>query len=278
MKVFLSWSGELSHGVALTLRDWLPCVINVCEPYVSSADIDKGARWSTDIAKALDECSFGILCVTADNVTAPWLNFEAGALSKHVEKAQVCPFLYGVKKAEVAGPLLQFQLTSAEKEDFYKLLATLNKVAAPLSLPEQNLNYVFAKLWPDLEARLTGLSTALPTNAVKRNAGAHEILEEILELARFQQKYLRSPEMLLPPEYIATLVSRFSSSSVAGVPHDYPAWRELQIAIDAANVALKRFAEGQSVKSDEVQAVVSRIIDPAEVLLRKTREMTPGRQ
>jgi len=64
MKVFLSWSGELSHKVSVIFRDWLPSVIQSVDPYVSSEDIDKGARWSTDIAKELEESSYGVLCVT----------------------------------------------------------------------------------------------------------------------------------------------------------------------------------------------------------------------
>jgi hypothetical protein len=70
----------------MVLRDWLPSVIQSLEPYVSSEDIDKGTRWSSDIAKELDNSAYGILCVTQDNLAAPWINFEAGALSKSVDK------------------------------------------------------------------------------------------------------------------------------------------------------------------------------------------------
>ena len=117
MKVFLSWSGHKSHQVALVFRDWLPSVIQSITPYVSSEDIDKGARWSTDIAKELEDSSFGILCVTKENLEAPWLLFEAGALSKMMDKASVCPFIFDLKRAEVKGPILQFQSTIFEKED-----------------------------------------------------------------------------------------------------------------------------------------------------------------
>ena len=53
MKVFISWSGSKSQEVAKILKQWIPCVIQSVEPYFSSADTDKGARWSTDIAKEL---------------------------------------------------------------------------------------------------------------------------------------------------------------------------------------------------------------------------------
>jgi hypothetical protein len=109
MKVFLSWSGHKSHKIAIVLRDWFPSVIQSIAPYVSSEDIDKGARWSTDIAKELEDSTFGILCVTKENINAPWLTFEAGALSKTIEKSFVCPFLFDIKRSEVDGPILQFQ-------------------------------------------------------------------------------------------------------------------------------------------------------------------------
>jgi hypothetical protein len=86
MKVFISWSGERSRAVAEALREWLPNVIQTVNLWVSLADIEKGARWSTDITAQLEECSVGLICLTPENLSAPWLLFEAGALSKMVDK------------------------------------------------------------------------------------------------------------------------------------------------------------------------------------------------
>ncbi len=198
MKVFLSWSGNRSHRVALVLRDWLPSVIQSLVPYVSSEDIDKGARWSTDIAKELEDSTFGILCVTKDNVNAPWLTFEAGALSKTMDKAFVCPFLFDIKRSEVDGPILQFQSTILEKDDIQKLVRTLNKACANDCLSDERLDKAFDVWYPTLETELAKIKTA-GEPSVKGAKGADDrnrdaILEEILELTRINQKLLRNPE------------------------------------------------------------------------------------
>ena len=200
MKVFLSWSGSRSHKVALVFRDWLPAVIQEIVPYVSSEDIDKGARWSTDIAKELSDSKFGILCVTRDNINAPWLTFEAGALSKTMDKAFVSPFLFDIKRSEVDGPILQFQSTIFEKEDLKKLVVTLNKACEKNGLGDERLNKAFDVWYPTLEADLKKLRDVEAADPDTDGTGelqtpkAQEILEEILELSRINQKLIRSPD------------------------------------------------------------------------------------
>jgi len=71
MKVFISWSGDLSKCLAEVLRQWLPAVIQAVKPYYSPDDITKGARWTTEIAKELEEASLGIICLTQDNLEGP---------------------------------------------------------------------------------------------------------------------------------------------------------------------------------------------------------------
>lgn len=214
MKIFLSWSGHKSQQIAIAFRDWLPYVINSVTPYVSSEDIDKGSRWSTDIAKELEDSSFGILCVTKENYEAPWLIFEAGALSKMVDKSFVCPFLYDLKRADLSGPLLAFQSTINEQEDIRKLVHSINKSLGESSLKEEHLNKAFEVWWPQLEVVLNSISNV--TIKEKEDTTANkkiEILEEILELTRVNQKLLRSPSDLLPQDYIKNILTNIMASS-----------------------------------------------------------------
>jgi hypothetical protein len=49
---------------------------------MSEFDIDKGRRWSPEISKQLSEANLGLVCLTPENQSEAWINFEAGALSK----------------------------------------------------------------------------------------------------------------------------------------------------------------------------------------------------
>lgn len=214
MKVFISWSGETSHKVAISLRDWLPSVIQSIKPYVSSEDIDKGARWSSDIASELDSSSFGILCVTSDNVNAPWLNFEAGALGKTVDKSKVCPFLFKIKRSDVKGPILQYQSTINDKNDIFKLLKSINESCEDSNIDEKRLIEIYDVWWPKLEEKLSNINSNEKNNidksAEKEVEGSNisDVMEEILELSRTNQKLLRDPETLLPPDYFEFIFNK----------------------------------------------------------------------
>lgn len=81
MKLFISWSGETSQQIALQLRKWLPLILPAAKPFITSTDIDKGAKWLGEIHSELEASNFGIVCLTPDNIRSQWLAFEAGALS-----------------------------------------------------------------------------------------------------------------------------------------------------------------------------------------------------
>lgn len=220
MKVFLSWSGDLSHKVALELREWLPYVIQSVQPYVSSEDIDKGSRWSIDIAKELEDSSFGVLCVTPHNLEAPWLNFEAGALSKAFSTSNVSPFLFGLKPSELKkSPLLQFQSTLYDKKDLMKLVLSINNALGKEKLDEYKLKTTFDVWFENLKSKLDPLlsdaKVQKPSTSVEaEKTNNSEAMEEILELSREQYKLLRNPEAVLPPDYLLNLINSLNNETV----------------------------------------------------------------
>jgi len=155
MKVFLSWSGKTSREVAQAFHDWLPFVIQAVKPFISTGDIDKGKRWTDVLASELNETGYGILIVTPDNLDKPWLHFEAGAISKAVDKAYVSPFLFNVDPARVVGPLAQFQATINDPEDILRLIGSINnRLPEDQQLSFEILSREFELLWPDLKKKL----------------------------------------------------------------------------------------------------------------------------
>lgn len=198
MKVFISWSGERSLKVAQVFRNWLPLVLQSIEPYVSSEDIDKGTRWSTDIAQELEYSTFGILCVTKENLNAPWIAFEAGALSRTMDKSHVCPFLFDIKRAEINGPILQFQSTIFLQEDIKKLIISLNKACGELAIKDAVLEKTFSLCYPSLEEELNQIKhfyqNADTPSEETNKPNVDEMIEEVLELSRDNQKLLRIPD------------------------------------------------------------------------------------
>lgn len=199
VKVFISWSGELSHQVALALHGQLPLFIHAAVPWVSSEDIAKGVLWRLELAKELNEGSVGIFCVTRQNVASPWVNFEAGALSKTPEASRVIPYLFQMRPSDVKGPLSDFQGAVYErgsaknKEEFRKLLVALNSSQSPPATPEAVLNATFEKMWPDFSPKLDALAAdadGRPEGPTPEAAALPEVLEEVLQTVRDQRRML----------------------------------------------------------------------------------------
>jgi TIR domain len=167
MKVFLSWSGPTSKAIAEALRDWLPFVIPDTETWMSDTDIDAGARWSFELAEQLADTAIGIICLTRDNLAAPWLQFEAGALSKTLDNSRVIPYLFNLTPANLAGPLTQFQAVTADKVGTKKLIQTINRsgVRKKKILTDTKLDKTFETWWPQLEQTLKSISPDI-TNEV----------------------------------------------------------------------------------------------------------------
>lgn len=198
MKVFISWSGLLSHRVATSLRSWLPNVMQSIDTYVSSEDIDKGSRWLHELGRELEESDFGIICVSRDNMNAPWLLFETGALSKKFEWARVSPFLIDLKVTDISGPLAQFQATHFSKEDIKNLMVSINRSAINSPLDDVRLQSSFDKWWPDLQEALNhAIATTSGPMSFQKSRSEQELLEELVQNSRTTVRMLSDQEALL---------------------------------------------------------------------------------
>ncbi len=182
MKVYICWSGDRSKEIATELRKWLPNVIQTIQPWMSDVDIKKGARWQEDISNQLKDTKLGIICLTPENLNEPWILFEAGALSKTIEKTFVCTYLFEIEPSDIKPPLSQFQATQAQKEDTKKLIYTLNNALEDKALPEKQVDKTFELWWPELEDSLKKIPIKTDETVTKRSD--REILEEILSIVR----------------------------------------------------------------------------------------------
>lgn len=187
-KVFISWSGELSRQLAEAVREWLPGALQFVKPYFTPEDIEKGARWGSDIVNELESSDIGIVCLTHSNTDSPWILFEAGALSKSLEKSRVCGVLFGLDTTDLKGPLTIFQHTRFQREDFKKLVKTINAAGGDAKLEDSVFDSVFDMWWPRLDQKVRQILNNSSPDGEISNRSERDMLEEILELSRLSTR------------------------------------------------------------------------------------------
>lgn len=205
MRIFASWSGEDSRAAAELFRDWLPNVLQEVEVWVSSQDISKGEKWSESLWASLSDHQFGILLVTKTNFSAPWILFEAGALSKSV-KSLVIPILCNLGRTDIASsPLNQFQNATASREDIYQVVASIND-ACERRLTRERLRSTLDKWWPDFEQEFGKITfkeggEAKPSGAKADSARLDKIEGSLEDIMGMLQRLRRenSRKIPLPP-------------------------------------------------------------------------------
>jgi hypothetical protein len=168
--------------------------LQFAKPYFTPADIDKGKRWSNDISKELEQSKMGIITMTEENLTSPWIMFEAGAISKVVEEGLVCPIVFGIAKTDLVGPLASFQAIEFNRTEVRQLLTTINNAANEAALNERHLEEAFDMWWPKLEQKVKDISSA-PQPPSGPHRTDRDLLEEIVENTRSLVRELQA----LPP-------------------------------------------------------------------------------
>lgn len=216
MKVFVSWSGELSKEIAEILRINIQALLQEIDVFFSPYDIAKGDNWDRVISENLNDCRHGIICLTKDNISAPWINFEAGALAKSLD-SKVTALMINIQPSDIQGPLSRYQATALVKDDFWKLLNSLNKdLTKPV--PDTYIKVLFDAVWPKMneafKAALSKHETSEQGNFEQTNVVSYReevILEEILRMTRQMSVSMEGLYEQLPKTYSA--ISRMNSGS-----------------------------------------------------------------
>lgn len=181
--VFISWSGDYSKAAAKALKKWLRTTIQAAKPWMSEGDIQAGTQWLEEIDKALG-LKFGIICLAPDNLTAPWIHFEAGALSKALQqRARVCPYLLGgLEEEQVDFPLARFQMAKADKDGTLSLIRSINAHVSAEPLADDELQTLFDERWPKLENELSAI--AAPSGTPPPDPPVPQTVAKTYELLR----------------------------------------------------------------------------------------------
>jgi TIR domain len=216
MKVFITWSGDQAKTIAKALREGLPNMFQTVEPWMSEEDIRAGGRWQSDLNQQLDQTNFGIIVLTPENLSAPWIHYEAGALAKKVDISAVCPYLVCIsERITVTGPLTQFQSKMANETETFDLIKAINQcMEGREKLDDTRLTNAFTKLfWPPLKETIG----RLPTEPTQVKRLTDDLLKEILERVRSIE---RLSTIANARERLSELVPalRFLSSEAARVP------------------------------------------------------------
>lgn len=181
MRIFLSWSKDRSRYLASAFKQWIPSVLQYTDVYMSEKDISLGERWSSNISENLSDHDFGLVFITPENINSPWINFEAGALSKN-SSSTLIPIIY---KSDIMilndGPLKQFQSQKdINKECILELIKTINSNASKeIKINEDLLVHTFDKWWPDLEDTISRVPELKSGEQIEESPSENEMLQKI---------------------------------------------------------------------------------------------------
>ena len=122
-EVFISWSGEHSKSIAISLKLFLEELFEneSFSAFMSEKDIPSGSEWFKVIEERLINSACAIIVLTKENVSAPWVLFESGAMAINYEKKRVIPILFDVS-IEDKSPLSHFNHIKPTKTGFEKMI------------------------------------------------------------------------------------------------------------------------------------------------------------
>lgn len=174
-KIFISWSGKNSKKIAIELKEVLEKKIfasKTLECFVSTVDIASGDDWWNKIQKELKQCKQGILCITKENIKAPWIYFEAGAMI--ARDVPTIPILFNCNIKSLEGsPIIGKQSVDFyDQSQFLQMIYDINKSMDLLPIQKTQLDAIAKDAYSELKTVL------------------QPILKQLKQTRLFNEKYI----------------------------------------------------------------------------------------
>jgi len=107
-----------------------------------------------ELDKELVECDVAVLLVSRSNLNAPWMLFEAGAIGREMDRAQVIPIGIDLEPSDMGNPLNVFQGTRLTKEGLVHVIAAIHSRAGG-ALSEDECRELVDPIWDQLNESVT---------------------------------------------------------------------------------------------------------------------------
>jgi hypothetical protein len=141
------------------MKTFLEGVIPASQPWVSSQDTRAGSAWFGVLTKELKQSDYGLFCLTERTAVAPWIAFEAGAISLKLGEERVCPYLLDVEISHLRKlglPYHLFNAVSSSKDGTQRLVDSIvSCLPEDERVEDRRIRANFRVFWPDLWRAIT---------------------------------------------------------------------------------------------------------------------------
>lgn len=198
---------------------------------VSTVDTASGDDWWNKIKRELKKCKQGILCVTKENIKAPWIFYEAGAMV--ARDIPTIPLLFNCNINALEGSPIKGKkcVDFYDSTHFLKMIYDINNDMKLLELEKTQLDLIAKDAYEDLK-RILG-----PT------------LKQLKQTRLFNEKYIYPNHITTVQTntlYISAPMSSIDEKSYKVLRDNLLCLKELLFSIGFMNIHCAAFEKSSS--------------------------------
>lgn len=204
--VFISWSGINSREIAEKLQTSLETKIFADEKikcFVSNRDIASDVDWQRKIYSEIKSCKIGIICITKENVKAPWIYYEAGAMMAYGVK-EIIPLRINCSLEALKDTPLQSK-QAIDFHDFQSFCKMICDIAEEMGYRERTEDEKKILIKAQYEQIKQELKSTLKRLRDYRLFNATYVYPNIIDAVRKNTIFVSTPMSSIPKEEYKTI-------------------------------------------------------------------------